>query len=379
MRIFKRFQLVALLIVCFTFNSKAQELTVNLMDLGIGSYQSLLINDFDFLLVGSAQELFSIQLTKTQGVIEVENISIRLFQGNELLASILTNNFSLTSEPMSWVFSNKELADGNVILNDGPKGQVRIVSSELDPGANELQSEILATSSIPVGEYSLRAKVTYSIEGDMEQRTAEGINIIRIVISNPFLINLVFPGTEYNSGILFDVFTEQPILQWNGNSGRYQVLVFQKRNEFSTTDEILNSVPVWQSTILEDGLTSTQYPDFGAVPLVYGQSYAWLVRAVISTSSGDQFVNSELWEFTLVDPSQMSASALSMAKQQLITVLKQLIGDKADALIQQLDGYDLTTIRLNNNIVEIQDLYPILEKYRNTQVDVTDLSLDSSN
>ena len=68
-----------------------------------------------------------------------------------------------------------------------------------------------------------------------------------------------------------------------------------------------------------------------------------------------------------------------MAKQELEIILKQLLGDNADAIIKELDNFDLTTIRLNGASLTVPELYQVLEKYRDQPHDVYDLILRSSN
>ena len=357
-------------LIFFSTHLYAQDTTITpivlrLNDKGISQYQSIFIADFDFLQVGAVEELFEIEIDKRKGEVNVDFIEIRLVQNNsETLATILTNSFNIPSDVTFWSISNQDL-----------ESRIGIKDSNLDPTATNLQDQIMATSQIPVGLYTLTSKLSYSFKG-VEQDDIETTNVINIVVSNPTLINLITPGVLLNSGYNYDIYSEQPILQWNGNSGEYQAVVFKKQSEFSTVEDILNSVPIWESPRL--ATLSTQYPDFNALPLEYGKTYVWLVRSFISTSSGENFISSEPWEFTLVDPSQ-NMGMENMAKQEIEQLLKQLLGDNAERIIRKTDGFRLSSIRVNGSVISIQELYQIIEKYRNEEHEIYDIFLRSSN
>lgn len=356
----------------------AQNVSIQLQDAGISQYQSIFVSDFDFLQVGAVEELFTMTVTKSvQGVINDAVLKLQLQeQDGPILANITTEMFSLPSDLGQWTVSNQQLA--NESFKFEPAGQpIRIADSGIDDNADKLRDEIIASNQIPAGVYTLKADLSYTNPETQQQETATGLNVLDIIISNPTMINLVVPGVLLNSGFAYEIFTQQPVFQYNGNSGDYQVVVFKKRDEFSSVDDILNSVPVWESPRIAE--LFVQYPDGGAVPLEFGSTYVWMVRSFIRTSSGENYINSELWEFTVVDPSQSNITQESMAKQEIEILLRQLLGDNADAIIKEIDNYDLRSIRINGASLTVQELYQVLEKYRENEHQVYDLILRSSN
>jgi len=68
-----------------------------------------------------------------------------------------------------------------------------------------------------------------------------------------------------------------------------------------------------------------------------------------------------------------------MAKQELEQLLKQLLGERADAIIREIDKYGLSAIRVNGSVLTIGELYQIMEKYRDQEKEIYDLILRSSN
>lgn len=365
-----------LIISIFSVPGQAQ-VEMELIDKGIGQYQTILIADFDFLQVGSVEQLFDIILTKTMtGSVTnaVMTIDLSLQQDGTSIAMIITKPFVMPDETGSWTISNQQLANQTFTFPGGET--IRISESKLEDSASDLQDEILATSQIPTGTYILRNTLSYRFNNEQPLREVTTETPITIVVSNPTLINLITPGVFLNSGFKYSVYSDQPILQWNGNSGEYQALVFKKQSEFSTVEDILNSEPIWESPRLS--MLSVQYPDFDAVPLVFGETYVWGILSFINTSSGENIIRSELWEFTLVDPSQ-ALGIESMAKQELEQLLKQLLGNSADGVISEIDGFALSSMRVNGSTISIQELYRFIEKYRDEEHEIYDLLIRNSN
>ena len=365
------------LIMCILWMSNvySQEVQVQLIDTGIGQFQSILISDFDFLEIGGSEELFKVIITNTTQT-EYSNAVLRfeLWEGpvnaGTLLARIVTEGFTIPGEMRSWEVTNTELA--NKMTTDFGF-VIRIAESGLESDANDLRDEVMATSQLPTGVYNLAGTLTIPGLNDATDSP------IPIIISNPTMLNLVAPGMLINSGFKYEVYTENPLFQWNGNSGDYKVVVFKKRHDFDTIDDILNSVPVWESELLHN--LSVQYPVGGAVPLEYGSDYVWQVYSYINADrpSRQNVIKSELWEFTVVDPSKSNLTQETIAKQELEQILRQLLGDNAETIIRQINDYDLTSMRVNGSGISVPELYQLLEKYRDQEHDVYDLILRSSN
>jgi len=383
MRLSKLWQMI-LVFACFNF-AHAQ-LNIVVEDLGLERYQSVFISDLDFLQVGTSEQLFRMSITNTSGQ-QLTNTYLRIdfAVDGELLAFSETDFFTVPAGAMG-TLDNVALSNGTFAFDPTNSNTiVRISDSGINEAAEDLRSNILSSGQLPVGEYQLtinayqsQNRIKNPAQDDLQGGTSRSFSI-----SNPTLINLVSPGANVNSGIDYEVYTTQPVFNWNGNSGEYQLVVFKKRNEFGSIEDILNTVPVYASGRLNS--LSLQYPDgtgpsgAPAVPLEYGDSYVWLVKSFIQTSSGENEVISEIWSFTVVDPAAGGFSENSMAKQELEQLLRQLLGNRAEEIIRQLDNYDLKTIRFNGSAVSPQELYQILERYRDQNVEIKDLNIISSN
>lgn len=338
--------------------------TVSIEDRGLSQYQSVYLADFDFLQVGATEELFVVNISKTFGAVEEAVIRFDFILDGKSLAFIKTKPFSLPEEARSWSFSNIDLSQGTSV--DGL--EIHIADSGVEDVGEELQKEILATSQLPVGLYQLILTMNYTVNGTEQQTVDEKT----FVIQNPTLLNLVTPGVALNSGGRYEVYTENPVFQWNGNSGEYQLVVFKKQNELSSADDILNSVPVYESERLHDLVF--QYPSSGAYPLQMGETYVWLVKSIIKTSAGENELPSELWEFTLVDPAR-EQSSMNVSMQQLQNTLEMLLGGDAKSVLSKLAGYDLKKVRINGSAKSTQEFLNKLNSYQSGSFKVEDLEV----
>jgi len=148
-------------------------------------------------------------------------------------------------------------------------------------------------------------------------------------------------------------------------------------------DNILNMTPNWKSESNPgERITgySIQYPQAGddgeiVIPLEFGKTYYWMVRMFVHTSAGEEIINSEIWEFQLVDPANLGNKQGEITRNMLIEFLRDLIGDKADELAKQLGDYNVKTINVNGQDISIEDLYLLINEYRLKDVEVVDLIL----
>ena len=216
------------------------------------------------------------------------------------------------------------------------------------------------------------------LEGILEGIGEPSMDRDEFDITNPYFIQLIAPGTESGSGFKDDVYTEFPVFQWNGSGNRYEVVVFEKKFALQSLDNIMNMNPNWRSGPIES--FSAQYPQAGEVdeiviPLEFGKTYYWVVRMLIQTSAGEEFEDSEIWEFKLVDPISLGDEQNEIARNELIDFLRDLIGEKADELAKQLGNYGVKTINVNGKDITLEDLYQIINEYRLKEVEVVDLIL----
>ena len=153
---------------------------------------------------------------------------------------------------------------------------------------------------------------------------------------------------------------------------------YVEKNQFQTIDDIINSKPNW---ISEPGPElSVIYPPAGeAIPLEFGKTYYWMVSMLVQTSSGEEKINSEVWQFYLEDPTNQSDIKGVLSKNDLLNFLRDLLGDKTNEIEQSLTDYELSFVYLNSSEISILELYNLLNSYRGQGVEVIDIVLPVSN
>jgi len=130
----------------------------------------------------------------------------------------------------------------------------------------------------------------------------------------------------------------------------------------------------WKSEL--SPVQSVIYPQGGkAIPLETGKTYYWMVRMFVSTSSGKEAINSEIWQFYLANPASQANGQGIISKNDMLAFLRDLLGDKADEIAESLDDYQVSGIKVNGTEITIQELYNLINTYRSQKVEVMDLIL----
>jgi hypothetical protein len=321
-----------------------------------------------------AENLFTVRIISDADYNDCR-LTINLFRGEDQLAFIETGRFDL---PMgSHEINNVNLADESFTF-EGSTEPVRIEDSGISEGdIDDLTRQMYSSGQLPVGTYRIETKLHYPNPSS----PADADHIF--FISNPTMINLVSPGSAVGLGAVQEVFTEYPVFQWNGSSGKYQILVFEKKNDYQSVDDVLNSFPNWQSDIID--VLSVQYPSVGSsnnpvIPLEFGKTYYWLIKMFVQTSSGENELLSEVWQFTLVDPSKLLQTADSHAKEDIQRLLSQLIGnEQAEEIARGVSDFRLKSIRINGRPITVQELYQIIDQYQGRDLQILDLIMHQSN
>jgi hypothetical protein len=325
----------------------------------------LYLSDFDLLEQHLAEEIFAVQLGKTDNKrYDNAKMTVVILQDDEVIMTAESRPFTLpeTFNPNPFEITNVEVINGSFQLNNQlESSRVEFNSPEFsEDKKTEIQGEALSTGTLPVGIYTI--KITIKADGS---NIHEGKNEFPfLVITNPSNIQLISPGSVYGSGDPSPIFSEFPIFQFTGDGEDYQISVYEKRNLQSSLEDILNSVPVWQSRKFsrDEVHEFSQYPQGSSsnsigpvVPLEPGKTYCWMVNMYVLTSSGEEVKRSEVWQFKLMDPAAGDEGAREVMVSQLRAIFEQLFGDRAEDILNQLNGYDLKTITVNGSPMDIQE------------------------
>jgi len=334
--------------------------------------QSLYLSDLDLMQQGTAEHLFDLSITNSGSTdIPIEKMTI-YFRKDELLLGLAETDPFLIPPGHAYI-DNITLFNNEFVFptNGSP---VTILDSRIADEAKDLKDKILSSGKAPIGIYTIEAVV--QTPSGLEEETGR---TVFIAVTNPSFVQLVTPGNSSDYGQPEDVYTEFPIFQWNGNGvgDTYEVVIFEKPSSDISIDQVLNMRPNWRSELLAG--QTVQYPAGDAVPLEFGKTYFWMVNMLVATSSGTEALRSDLFQFRLINPEDLSDGQQLLYKQQFEDLLRQLMGNNAEPLIRELINYDFETARLNGQASTMDELLQHIQGYRGKVIEISDVFIETQN
>lgn len=376
-----RFTLSLALVFLLRAQSFSQDISLNFQIFNQEKLQLLYLSDMDLLQQGAAgtsEPIFEIIVNapgdlSQPGVTEYTGcrIFLNIKKDNTSLVSWQSNTFVIPVNATPYHISNIPLI-ANSYQFDASNPRTKVVLNKTSLSDIEsLQEDIFSSGKLPVGNYTLEVLLNYNFNA-LPSKTEQTFTFIEAV--NPSFIQLIAPGNQAADGEPQALYNAFPVFQWTGNGDAYQVVVFEKRNRLQTIDDIVRSRENWKSEI--SPVESVIYPQGGkAIPLETGKTYYWMVRMFINTSSGREAINSEVWQFYLADPSDRDEGQGLISKNDMLAFLRDLLGDKADAIAASLEDFQVSTVKVNGSEITIQELYNLINTYRSQKVEVLDLIL----
>ncbi len=360
-----------LLIIFFPLiaqNTLGDDFSIELTIFDNQKLQSLYLSDLDFQNFGSGEEVFTITITKNTDL-AYQNclLHLQLKKENEILIDAISQPFNIPggNKGEEFTVSNLTLAEGGLRFGDTEDTEVYFDQINIKPEAESLKEQILASGKVPVGIYWL----TIELRQAQQATPLAALTTVLLKATNPSYLNLVSPGNPASSGQVPSIYTQYPLFQWTGNGSEYQVMVFEKKEMMQSFDDIINSQANWKSE--RTSQFSIQYPQAGnAIPLEYGKTYYWLVRMFTQTSSGEEFLDSEIWQFQVSNPERGSNLQEEFAQNELWQFLVQLLGERADEVKENLKGASLKRIIYNGEEISISQFFQILNGYRGQQFEL---------
>ena len=240
-----------------------------------------------------------------------------------------------------------------------------------------MQSLIIQSGRLPDGNYRFILRVSAWADdagGDSPGTTLAGDEVDRTIVSaHPVALELITPGGFLEDTTNTAITTTYPFFQWESDPCAictYFIRVAQfKPDEHSTMEdaiEDLTVLPLDQAVgFIEAGnVTSYQYPLSGAADLEPGRVYVWQVQKSIPTTERDEFVNSFIYAFKILDPTATPTTVAGdggVIQDPILQFLQTVMGtDQFDITFSaggDLIGFTPTnTIILNGEPGDLNDL-----------------------
>jgi hypothetical protein len=333
------------------------------------------ISNFDLLQQGTGQFLFQVTIENQAGEEQIGKLHFEIVKDGEPIISAITNDFRLPAQPPIVSFNNIQLNTGFML----PNGDfITFDDQSVQTPTDEFQQETLQGGKLPGGQYFFYA--TFIKTFTNEEFPAPPLSIE--VISSPYVFP-VAPGTSDLAApeIIYSPF---PVFQFNTNLSDplalleepFLVQVYRKLDFHTSADEVLTTTPHLE---YRTGAAMFQYPQGqGEQPLEPG-SYLWRVQMVLPTTSGTEIIQSPIFAFKFMDPTNASEDMVARASaEEVLRLLRYLIGQQADVYAEMLNAYSLTTIRINGEVIELSDLYGRIARFEGKVFRLSDLELLSS-
>jgi hypothetical protein len=364
---------VLLVLLIFTVPVFSQVSITLLLSPTLQNAQVVYVSSFDFIQQGIAQFLFQVTVENTAGVEQRGQLIFEVVKDGEVIALARTNFFILPADPPIITFNNIQLSNGFIL----PNGEsLRFDETDVQSPNDDFKNESLQSGRLPGGRYFFTVEFEKEIPDDIELKSIQELE----VISSPYVLP-VAPGTEDLSAPEV-IYTPFPVFQFNTNltdplalAGEpFIIEVYKKLDYHTSADEVLTTTPHLE---FRTGTTLFQYPQgAGEQPLEPGGSYLWRVQMVLITTNGTEIISSPLFAFNYTDPSNASEDIVARASaDEVLRLLKYLIGNQADVYAEMLSAYKLTTMRINGETVDLTDLYNKIIRYEGKVFKVSDIDL----
>ena len=282
----------------------------------------------------------------------------------------------ISLEPYQSVYAtNNDLANERI---PGIDQKIQF-SGGFTPEGDEFFENLSGSTTLPKDIYTIQVIIFRVTNADGRQDLASSVIEIGGGAASSFdesEIYLKTPGDIL--GAPADITNPYPQFSWEGaNDVSYRLLVVEDNGQDSP-ESLLQSAksspPINEGgSLLEfENLdvtvngTSFQYPSSGAQPLQQGFTYHWRVITTFQSSGDIVEISSEIWSFTLANPSQ-SAGAPPVSKE-VEQAIVELIGQDAFRRLKargfklmaiEYDGQEFTgpaaSVKLEELLQKIRD------------------------
>jgi hypothetical protein len=309
--------------------------------------QSLSLTNLGIDKEGNGPVLVSIFLENLTNN-EIDNLYLEV----NIRASRIGNIIELLSDsnrPFSLAPHQSVYATNNDIANEripGIKEKVSF-SGGLTPEGEDFINSLSGSTTLPSDTYSIEMIVFRVTDADGRENLAQAVAEIGAGMAGSFNesdIYLKTPGDVVDGEA--EITNPYPQFSWEGhNNVTYRLLVVEQKGQDSP-ESLLQSAKSSPATNQGGSLlsfenldmsiegTSFQFPSSGAQPLEPGKTYYWRVLTDIQSSGDIQEVSSEIWSFTLLNPTD-ATSAPPITKEVTDVIIRMMGEDQYRRLESQ--------------------------------------------
>ena len=377
------FSFIFMLIILFA-PLNAQQVSIDLRLFNTDA-RIFYVGDLDPTGVGNAPDYYVVTLSNTGAPVDVQ-IIFELEKDDIVLARGESNIFNLPTG--EFIFTNNQLNTGVAYIP--PDTEIRLEFLYVDfSEIEEVESGAESTGKLIAGIYEFRVEAQIyrnGVPAEIIPDSNPADNIL--LISSPSTLEPISPGVRVNRDDLPEIPTTTPYFIWQSDAYRFNLYVYKAYENESVQDVLsrewvlnLQNYPnqVFQyptqtePLIFEDEMGNRIGGSEGAVRLLEpGFTYYWHVEARVPVASAaETFIKTDVYQFKVTD-----RETTEMEASLILTYLRQILGDRYQDVMQNLQGYNPTgQIYLNGELVEVNELVKLIEKINRGQVSVQEFSV----
>ncbi len=379
--------LFVLIFLSFPMHLPAQNLPIS-VDLHLFNPQAQVfyIGDLGFTGFGHVPNIFTITLhnTGTRSYRVQVRFYMRLNQAT--IVDAYSNEFDLP--PGTYTFNSSELNTGSVVIG-GNVVEIQNYTISFDQIEN-LENQILSTGRLPAGQYEFMVEIIPFDENGTplpaipDPNPADNI----MTITNPTTLEPLYPGTRVSSHTLLEVPTPYPYFMWQSDAYLFNLFVYEKYPSDESIQDVLSHDPVlhverYPNQIFQYPTDPSPQEYFDSNGNKVGQSvvirmlepgktYYWYVQAIIFTGSGEQILDSDVYQFRVAESDQSSVNA-----QMILNYLRQILGERYESVMQLLSNFTPTgNILLNGTPVETDVLLDLINKLNQNKATIENVFVE---
>lgn len=337
------------------------------------SPEILFLSDFNITKTGSTTPFFRIRLINDsrikRNVILTFKIVAPKYSALPLI-SAKTRPFPLEpGKPIS--LTNIDIARGNI-----PGGGLQYFRYNKN-AAKKLETAVLRSGRLPNSKYELILKLEDVSNPNSFDQLRE-----QLAITNPTRVDLLGPGRFATLRECQPVYTTQPQFRWLSTARKFIFTVCEKLPTNTSPEDVMQNEPRARLIVERgkdfQGSPNLVYPAVGVWPLLPGKTYYWQVQAVVETLSGEVYIPSEIWCFTIPRVDDVNRQLINRSVRSALGRLlarggfRKLLDPNGP-----LKGYQATgEIYLNGRKLSVTDLNKLLVKFMREGSEIVDITIE---
>ena len=362
------------------FNDEIVAFYLGAIDINTGSSNVLL---FDYLIHSTANQ----NCYNNSDVNLFLHFNISIYSphlGFNEFEEFLKSTFNLSEISGALRFKNTDM---NFDTNSIPGAKIQRLEYTLGGNSsdNDVQTIInliMQSGKIPNGSYIFDALLTSDEDGENFIHQVSK----RIDVYEPQYINIISPGGSLSDTLSTVVYNPYPVFSWesdNCSSSNCEIGIrvceFNPNYHSNLSDAMESNslLPIDQSVeyfALDSMATSIQYPILGAESLVEGKYYVWQLKRSYQTTVGEESLFSDIFVFKLY-----SFQGNTVTSSTNLEVIKGILGEDQYRILFGSNGElssftsEISTISLDGEEISISQLYEILAKVEQSQINILEV------